>query len=256
MTIQFTLDGKTRFAGADPGDSALTVLKRLGVDSVRNSDDGHGFAGSDSIMLDGRIVGANLLLAGQLDGRDVKTVASLRTGRSISAVQQALVEAGCVQSGYNAPAAALMISDLIERNPAPSRADVQDALSGLFNRATGYEQFFEAVRIAVAKIHGTDYAMPPAPKFGKDARYIGKRSPKVDALRLVAGEKAFVEDRVGEGGLHPEGSAEPSCSCQHPFHRQLRGRGAARSGGRVHPCERTPAPLQPGRSGLPRTLSL
>ena len=199
MTINFILDGKERFAGADPGDSALTVLKRLGVDSVRNSDDGHGFAGSDTILLDGKIVGANLLLAGQLDGRDVKTVASLRQGRTLSAVQTAMVEAGCVQSGYNSPAAALMITDLIERVPAPTRADVQDALSGLFNRATGYEQFFEAVRIAVARIHGTDYAMPPSPGFGGGSRYVGKRSPKVDAVRLVAGEKSFVEDRVEKG---------------------------------------------------------
>ena len=199
MTITFTLDGKERFIGADPGDSALTVLKRLGVDSVRNSDDGHGFAGSDTILLDGKIVGANLLIAGQLEGRDVKTVNSLRHGRNLSIVQEALMEAGCVQSGYNTPAAALMISDLIERVAAPTREDVQDALSGLFNRATGYEQFFEAVRIAVAKKHETEYAMPRSPSFGGTARYVGKRGLKVDAARLVAGEKAFVEDRVEKG---------------------------------------------------------
>jgi putative selenate reductase molybdopterin-binding subunit len=199
MKINLTLDGTRRSADVPPGLNAVKFLKSLGVDSVRNSDDGHGFAGSDTILLDGKIVGANLLMAAQLDGRDVKTVASLRQGRTLSVVQQALVEAGCVQSGYNAPAAALMMTDLIERIPAPSRADVQDALSGLFNRATGYEQFFEAVRLAVARTHGTDYAMPPAPKFGGEARYVGKRSPKVDAARLVAGEKAFVEDRIENG---------------------------------------------------------
>jgi len=92
-----------------------------------------------------------------------------------------------------------MIVDLIERVPAPTRADVQDALSGLFNRATGYEQFFEAVRIAVARKHETEYAMPAVPKFGGNARYIGKRVKKVDATQLVSGEKAFVEDRVENG---------------------------------------------------------
>ncbi len=196
MKITFTLDGKSRSVDTEPGLSAVKLLKGLGIDSVRNSDDGHGFAGSDTILLDGKIVGANLLIAAQLDGRDVKTVNSLRQGRTLSIVQQALVDAGCVQSGYNTPAAALMIVDLIHRIPAPTRVDVQDALSGLFNRATGYEQFFEAVRIAVAKKHGTEYAMPPAPAFGGDARYVGKRVTKVDATQLVAGEKAFVEDRV------------------------------------------------------------
>ncbi len=199
MIITFTLDGNSRTIDVKPGLNAVKLLKNLDIDSVRNSDDGHGFAGSDTILLDGRIIGANLLIAAQLDGRDVKTVNSLRKGRKLSVVQQALIDAGCVQSGYNTPAAALMIVDLIERIPAPSRADVQDALSGLFNRATGYEQFFEAVRIAVAKTHDTEYAMPQVPEFGGNARYIGKRVTKVDALRLVAGEKAFVEDRVESG---------------------------------------------------------
>jgi len=199
MKITFTLDGQSRTLDVEPGLNAVRLLKSLGVDSVRNSDDGYGTAGSDTIFLDGRIVGANLLIAAQLDGRDVKTVNSLRKGRSLSIVQQALIDAGCVQSGYNTPAAALMITDLIERIAAPGREDVQDALSGLFNRATGYEQFFEAVRIAVAKKHETEYAMSQAPEFGGDARYIGKRITKVDALRLVAGEKAFVEDRVENG---------------------------------------------------------
>ncbi|RKX68397.1 MAG: molybdopterin-dependent oxidoreductase Mo/Fe-S-binding subunit, partial [Spirochaetes bacterium] len=199
MNITFTLDRKLKDLEVDPGLNALKLLKGLGIDSVRNSDDGQGIAGSDTIVLDGRIVGANLLIAAQLDGRDVKTVNSLRKGRNLSVVQQALIDAGCVQSGYNTPAAALMIVDLIERIPAPSRVDVQDALSGLFNRATGYEQFFEAVRIAVAKKHDTEYAMPPVPAYGGDFRYIGKRVAKVDAVRLVAGEKAFVEDRVESG---------------------------------------------------------
>ncbi len=199
MNITFTLDGISRSVDVEPGLNAVKLLKGMGIDSVRNSDDGHGFAGSDTVLLDGKIVGANLCIAAQFDGRDVKTVNSLRQGRSLSIVQQALIEAGCVQSGYNTPAAALMITDLIERNPAPNRADVQDALSGLFNRATGYEQFFEAVRIAVAKKYETEYAMPPVPVFGGEARYIGKRVTKVDAVRLVAGEKAFVEDRVENG---------------------------------------------------------
>jgi len=199
MNITFTLDGNKKTIDVEPGLNAVKLLKSLGIDSVRNSDDGHGFAGSDTILLDDRIVGANLLIAAQLDGREVRTVNSLRQGRNVSFVQQALVDAGCVQSGYNTPAAALMISDLIERIAAPTRADVQDALSGLFNRATGYEQFFEAVRIAVAKKNGTEYAMPQTEEFGGDARYIGKRVTKVDALRLVTGEKAFVEDRVETG---------------------------------------------------------
>jgi len=198
MIINLILDGRERTIEARCGLSAQNLLKQLGVNSVRNSDDGFGFAGSDTILLDGKIVGANLMIAAQLDGREVKTVNSLRKGRALSTVQEAMIEACCVQSGYNAPAAALMIHDLIERIDSPSRADVQDALSGLFNRATGYEQFFEAVRIAVAKKKNQAYSPAKTGSFGGTSRYVGKSYRKIDATKLVAGERAFVEDRVEE----------------------------------------------------------
>lgn len=196
MIINLTLDGRTRTIEADCGLSAQKLLKQLGVNSVRSSDDGFGFAGSDTILLDGKIVGADLLIAAQLDGREVKTVNSLRKSRNLSVVQEAMVEACCVQSGYNAPAAALMIHDLIERIESPTRADVQDALSGLFNRATGYEQFFDAVRIAVAKKKNQAYSPAKTGSFGGASRYVGKSHRKTDATKLVTGERAFVEDRV------------------------------------------------------------
>jgi len=198
MIINLILDGRKRTVEAECGMSAQKLLKRLGVVSVRNSDDGFGFAGSDTILLDGKIVGANLLIAAQLDGREVRTINSLRKGRTLSIVQEAMVEACCVQSGYNAPAAALMIHDLIERIDSPDRADVQDALSGLFNRATGYEQFFEAVRIAVAKKKNQAYSPAKIDSFGGSFRYVGKSHRKLDATKLVAGERAFVEDCVEE----------------------------------------------------------
>ncbi len=200
MKISFILNGRPVTFHGDAGEKAQPFLQRNGIPSVRNSDDGFGFAGSDTILLDDRIVGANLLLAAQLEGRDVKTVEYLREGRNLGVVQQALVEAGCVQSGYNAPAAALMIHDLLRRNPNPDRAAVVDALSPLFNRATGYRQFFDAVALAAERLKdpaaGANSAIP---SFGPDYTVVGKPSPKKDSIRMVAGEKVYVEDRVEQG---------------------------------------------------------
>ncbi|MFP4301971.1 MAG: molybdopterin-dependent oxidoreductase Mo/Fe-S-binding subunit [Spirochaetaceae bacterium] len=196
MNVTFTLNGRKVSFEAEPGESAQHFLQRHAVPSVRNSDDGHGFAGSDTILLDGKIVGANILLAPQLEGREVKTVESLREGRKLGVVQQALVEAGCVQSGYNSPAAALMIHELLERSPEPTRAEVIDALSGLFNRATGYEQFFDAVRLASRRLKDPALKPTDTPSFGDNYTIVGKPSPKKDSARMIAGEKLFVEDRL------------------------------------------------------------
>ena len=196
MKVSFTLNGRAVLLETSPGESAQKFLQRNGVPSVRNSDDGYGFAGSDSILLDGRVVGAGILLAPQLEGRNVRTVESLREGRSLSIVQQAMLECGCIQSGYNSPAAALMIWELLQREPNPSREDVKDALSGLYNRATGYKQFFDAVELAAARMKEPGEQSVDIPSFGENYTIVGKPSPKKDSARMAAGEKVFVEDRV------------------------------------------------------------
>lgn len=202
MKVSFTLNGRVVSFETAPGESAQRFLQRNGVPSVRNSDDGFGFAGSDSILLDGKIVGANILVAPQLEGHEIKTVESLREGRELGVVQKAMLEAGCVQSGYNSPAAALMIQELLERVENPTREDVKDALSGLFNRATGYEQFFKAVEIAARRRRDPAYQAEPFPSFGDDLKIVGKPGSKKDSARMVAGEKVFVEDRVEPEACH------------------------------------------------------
>ena len=142
MKVTFILNGREVSFEAAPGEKAQKFLQRSGIASVRDSDNSRGFAGSDTIILDGKAVSSGLLLAPQLEGREVRTIEFYGGSRNPSFVQQAMLEAGCVQSGYNSPAAALMIHELLERNPDPDREAVKDALSGLFNRATGYEQFF------------------------------------------------------------------------------------------------------------------
>ncbi len=196
MKVNFTLNGRSVCFDADPGESAQIFLQRNGIPSVRNSDDSYGFAGSDSILLDDKIVGANILLAPQLEGRQVKTVEFLKKGRDLSLIQHAMVEAGCVQSGYNSPAAALMIYQLLEREDSPSKEQIKDALSGLFNRATGYEQFFKAVEIAANRKKDPFYQAEAFPSFGDKYEVVGKPGSKKDSYRMVSGEKVYVEDRL------------------------------------------------------------
>ena len=112
MKIKITLNGTPRSIYTEPGENVQKLLQRIGIPSVRNSDDSYGFSGSDTILLDGRPVNAGLLVAAQVDGHTIKTVESLSDGISMSPVQSAMVDAGIVQSGYNAPAAALLISRL------------------------------------------------------------------------------------------------------------------------------------------------
>lgn len=200
MKVNFHLNEVYKSIHVEPGQNVQKLLQELGVHSVRNSDDQHGFAGSDTILLDGNPVNASLLVAGQLEGRHVESVESLSSGRSLSEVQSAMVDAGIVQSGYNSPATALLMTDLLKRAPNPSRDEIIDAFSGLFNRATGYQQFFTAVELAIKRRNDESYLPAEiAEEFREDLAQVGKVRRKVDAPKLVAGRPAFVEDMVRPG---------------------------------------------------------
>jgi len=199
MKIKIVLNGTPREIYTEPGENVQNLLKRIGIASVRDSDNGYAFAGSDLIWLDGKIVYASLLIAAQIDGKEIRTVEYLSRDGVLSPVQSAMVDAGVVQSGYNMPAAALLIDDLLSRIPNPGKEDIKDALSPLFVRDSGYEQFFKAVALAAGRRKDPNYTSPIAPKFRDDLRFVGKAMRKVDAVRLVRGERVFVEDRVEPG---------------------------------------------------------
>ncbi|NCB01408.1 MAG: molybdopterin-dependent oxidoreductase Mo/Fe-S-binding subunit, partial [Spirochaetia bacterium] len=196
MIITLTVDHKKITTSIKPNDTLRMLLVAHNFISVRDSDDNEGFAGSDTVIFNGKPIYANLMLAALADNSEVLTAHSLSKLGNLSIVQEAMIDSGVVQSAYNAPAAALLLTWLLEHNPNPSREDVKEVLSGIFIRDTGYEHYFIAVQLAVEKMRDGKYSTPIAPEFREHLDYIGKVKPKVDGRQLVAGWKSFVEDRV------------------------------------------------------------
>lgn len=196
MIVHFTLNGRPRELDVRAGENVQTLLFELGMHAVRNSDDGFGFAGSDAILFNGRIVNASLLIAAQLDQANVRTAESLGEWNSLSQVQQAMVDVGIVQSGYNDPAAALILTDLVDRLAHPTRDEIDDALSGLFSRDAGYQQFYQVVELAVARKQDPSATLDVVPTFRDDLTVIGKLYPKTDAAKMVQAKPCYVEDRI------------------------------------------------------------
>ncbi len=197
--VVFTVNGKKHTTTCEVNESLRSVLVRLGYSSVRDSDDREGFAGSDTVIVDDVPVYANLMLALQADGADIRTAEGLGTSRNLNIVQQAMIDAGVVQSAYNAPAAALLLTWLLERVDNPSKAQIDEVLSGIFIRDTGYEHYYLVVKLAVERMQTGSYKSEISPSFREELTYVGKPKSKVDGPQLVAGEPSFVEDRVLPG---------------------------------------------------------
>ncbi|MGP1508357.1 MAG: molybdopterin-dependent oxidoreductase Mo/Fe-S-binding subunit [Sphaerochaeta sp.] len=196
MRINCIINGRKRSFNVDPLMKLREMLVLNGNFAVRDSDDGEGFCGSDTVLVDGIPVFANLVLAGEVKGCEIRTPDGLGNPQHLTIVQQAMIDAGVVQSAYNAPAAALLLTWLLERNPNPSREEIADALSGIFIRDAGYEHYYLAVKLAREKMKAGGYKSEIAPSFRPELDIVGKPMSKIDGPQLVSGERTFVEDYV------------------------------------------------------------
>jgi len=149
MKVGLTVNGEERIADdVWPGESLLYVLReRLGLPGAKNACE-QGECGSCTVYLDGLPVCACLVAAGQAEGREVVTVEGLAEGDMLHRVQEAFVAAGAVQCGFCTPGLVVAAHDLLERDPAPSEADIREALAGNLCRCTGYQKIIDAVRLA------------------------------------------------------------------------------------------------------------
>jgi aerobic carbon-monoxide dehydrogenase small subunit len=148
VKISLTVNGEQHETEIWPGESLLYALReRLGLPGSKNACE-QGECGSCSVLLDGTLVCACLVLAAQADGHELVTVEGLGEDGQLHRVQEAFAETGAVQCGFCTPGLIVATVDLLARNAQPSDDEIQEALSGNVCRCTGYAKIFDAVRLA------------------------------------------------------------------------------------------------------------
>jgi aerobic carbon-monoxide dehydrogenase small subunit len=151
MRIELTVNGERKETEIWEGESLLFALReRLGLPGSKNACE-QGECGSCSVLLDGTMVCACLVLAAQADGHQVLTVEGLAQNGQLHRVQEAFAETGAVQCGFCTPGLIVATADLLERQPDPSEDEIREALSGNLCRCTGYAKIFDAVRLAATR---------------------------------------------------------------------------------------------------------
>jgi len=148
VKIAVTINGERREADVWAGESLLNALRDdFGLPGSKNACE-QGECGSCSVLLDGELVCACLVLAAQADGHEVTTVEGLREDEELHRVQQAFIDAGAVQCGFCTPGLVVTTAALLDHVPNPSEDEIREALSGNLCRCTGYAKIFDAVRLA------------------------------------------------------------------------------------------------------------
>ena len=150
MRIAVSVNGEPVEAEVWEGESLLYALREhMGLPGSKNACE-QGECGSCSVLLDGTLVCACLVLAAQADGHEILTVEGLGSDEVLHPVQEAFAATGAVQCGFCTPGLIVATVDLLARAPEPTDDQIREALSGNLCRCTGYAKIFDAVRMAAA----------------------------------------------------------------------------------------------------------
>jgi carbon-monoxide dehydrogenase small subunit len=153
--VTTTVNGDAVEFLCDPEQTLLDVLR----DELELTGSKEGCASGDcgacSVMLDGRLVCACLVLGAEAEGRSVETIEGMATGDELHPLQRKFLEHAALQCGVCTPGFLIAAKALLEKHPDPSETEVRYWLAGNLCRCTGYDKIVRAVLDAATEMRGS-----------------------------------------------------------------------------------------------------
>ena len=152
MIVNFVLNGERVSPDLDPSRRLIDILRDDFFLTGAKEGCGEGECGSCTVLMDGLPVHSCLVLAGQLEGREVLTVEGLMQSGELDLIQTAFVENSAVHCGFCTPGMIMSANGLLMKNPDPSEKEIREALSGNICRCSDYRQIVMAVKDAARRL--------------------------------------------------------------------------------------------------------
>ncbi len=195
--INFILNGKAEKYGGDPGITLLKFLRNhKNITSVKDGCSCQGACGACMVEINGEAKLSCLTPLKKLENSTVNTLEGLPENvRDI--IAKAFVEKGAVQCGFCTPGFLMRTNVLLQKNPAPSRDQIKQALTLNLCRCTGYVKIIDAIYEAALRLQHV------SPSAGTSlSGSVGTSYPKYEAYEMALGKRLFVNDLKFEGMLH------------------------------------------------------
>jgi xanthine dehydrogenase YagT iron-sulfur-binding subunit len=145
QTITLDVNGKSHSVKAEPRTTLLDVLRfqldLTGAKPICND----GSSGGATILVDGKPMQANLMLAMQAVGKKIQTVESLAG----DAVPKAFVECDAQQCGFCTPGFVVAVRAFLNRKPQATEEEIRAGLNGNLCRCGTYANIVHAALMVV-----------------------------------------------------------------------------------------------------------
>ena len=157
MPLELSINGIRHTLEVEPRMTLLDCLRETLSLTGAHAGCEHGVCGACTVLLDGVAVRSCLMFAVQADGYRITTIEGIAPGPGeLSLIQDAFCETHGMQCGYCTPAMILTAHALLANNPAPTREEIVEAISGNICRCTGYAQIVEAIALAADRVRGAN----------------------------------------------------------------------------------------------------
>ena len=151
MDISHTVNGNPHSAEVDPGELLVEHLRdNLGLTGTKVGCD-TGQCGACVVRVDGKTVKSCLMLTVQTDDAVIETIESKS---ELSPLQENMVAEHATQCGFCTPGMVMSLSELVDREPDPTEAEIRGWLTGNLCRCTGYHSVVRSVQRTVATAKG------------------------------------------------------------------------------------------------------
>ncbi|MFP6711181.1 MAG: (2Fe-2S)-binding protein [Rhodospirillales bacterium] len=145
IQVTTTVNGEKVTALVEPRTNLVDFLRNQMELTGTHVGCEHGVCGACTVRIDGEIVRGCLMLAIQADGLEVVTIEGSDDSGEIADLQKAFHERNALQCGFCTPGMLMAITEMLEKNPDPSRQEIREYLSGNYCRCTGYEAIVDAI---------------------------------------------------------------------------------------------------------------
>ncbi len=191
--IRFLLNGEEVNVKTSPAEKLSSVLRdKLGQTGTKIGCDA-GDCGACTVIIDGEKACSCLTPVAQVANLPVTTIEGLAPKGAITRLQQCFLQHGAAQCGICTPGMLVSAANLLDKNPKPDRQQVEEALSGVLCRCTGYTRIIDAV-LDVAQFN-TEPEDPPA------GQAVGSSINRLDGYEKVAGSDLFGADEMPENAV-------------------------------------------------------
>jgi aerobic carbon-monoxide dehydrogenase small subunit len=152
LHVEATINGEAVEFLCEAGDSLLAALRNtVGLTGTKEGCT-TGDCGACSVIMNGRLVPACLVLAPEADGQAITTIEGIADGERLHPLQQKFLDHAALQCGICTPGFIVAAKALLDAKPDPTEEETRYWLAGNLCRCTGYDKIIRAVLDAAAQL--------------------------------------------------------------------------------------------------------